>query len=84
MQVSAGTSWTNHVGNEEGHSVAATLEALPLRVGGLPTVLLAAGANSAVFLSERGQTLETLELPVHLSVPFCPVSALKYYVLNEP
>lgn len=64
--MAAGTSWTNHVGNEEGHSVAPTLEALPLRVGGLPSVLLAAGASSAVFLSERGNTLETLELPVRL------------------
>ena len=44
--------------------MAPTLEALPLRAGGLPTVLLAAGAHTAVFLSEHGDTLDSLELPV--------------------
>jgi hypothetical protein len=63
-QVSAGTAWTNHVGNEEGHAVAPTLTAVPLRVGGLPGALLAAGAHSAVVLSKRGRVLDELELPV--------------------
>ena len=62
--MNAGTAWTNHVGNEEGHAVAPTLTALPLRVGGLPSALLAAGAHSAVVLSERGRILDELELPV--------------------
>lgn len=44
--------------------MAPTLEALPLRAGGMPTVLLAAGANTALFLSEHGETLDSLELPV--------------------
>ena len=68
-QVNAGTSWTNHIGNEEGHSVAPTLEALPLRAGGLPTVLLAAGAHTAVFLSEHGDIMDSLELPVRPRSP---------------
>ena len=64
LQVSTATAWTNHVGNEEGHAVAPTLTALPLRVGGLPSALLAAGAHSAAVLSEHGRILDELELPV--------------------
>ena len=52
------------MGNEEGHAVAPTLTALPLRVGGLPSALLAAGAHSAAVLSEHGRVLDELELPV--------------------
>ena len=44
--------------------MAPTLTALPLRVGGLPSALLAGGAHSAAVLSEHGRILHALELPV--------------------
>ena len=44
--------------------MAPTLAALPLRVGGLPSALVAAGAHSAAVLSEHGRILDELELPV--------------------
>jgi len=59
-----GTSWTNAIGNEEGHSVVPTLEAVPLRTGAAPVAILAAGAHTAALISEHGHVLAHLELPV--------------------
>lgn len=64
-QVSAGTSWSNSVGaDDEGHAVAPTLDAIPLRTGGVAVAVLAAGAHTAALLSEHGHILDLLDLPV--------------------
>lgn len=67
MQISVGTSWTNAVGNGEGHSVAPTLEAIPLRSGGAAVAVLAGGAHTAAVISEHGRLLDSLELPVKMT-----------------
>ena len=41
-----------------------TLEAIALRRGGIPNVLLAAGAGSAAILSEHGHQLDAIRFPV--------------------
>ena len=63
-QLTAGTSWTNAVGDAEAHAVAPTLEAIPLRPGGAAVAVLAAGAHTAAVVSEHGRLLDSLELPV--------------------
>lgn len=76
VQVTAGTSWTNSVGQDgEGHSVAPTLEAIPLRTGGAAVAVLAAGAHTAALLSEHGHILDHLELPVpSILIPLSPIT----------
>ena len=54
--------------------MAPTLTAMPLRVGGLPSALLAGGAHSAAVLSERGRVLDELELPVRTLTPTLSLS----------
>ena len=43
---------------------APTLEAMALRRGSIPNVLLAAGASSATILSEHGRELDAISFPV--------------------
>ena len=57
--------------------VVPTLEAVSLRRGGIPNVILAAGASSASILSEHGHQLDTIHLPVRsldsdLDIPCAP------------
>eukprot|EP00195_Chlamydomonas_chlamydogama_P008599 CAMPEP_0202890806 /NCGR_PEP_ID=MMETSP1392-20130828/1099_1 /ASSEMBLY_ACC=CAM_ASM_000868 /TAXON_ID=225041 /ORGANISM="Chlamydomonas chlamydogama, Strain SAG 11-48b" /LENGTH=667 /DNA_ID=CAMNT_0049574447 /DNA_START=241 /DNA_END=2241 /DNA_ORIENTATION=+ len=58
------TTWphSSTVDSDE-QRVVPTLRALPLHRHAMPTTILAAGANSAVILSEHGHLLDTLWLP---------------------
>lgn len=73
MQHKVGVSWANWEGANGVLKVAPTLEAIPLRWGGIPTVLLAAGASQAAIVSEHGHVLDSFSLPVHSSSSFEPL-----------
>lgn len=64
--MTVGTTWTSaaaEVDDEEARSVP-TLDAIPLRSGGVAVAVLVAGEDTAVLLSEHGNVLSSMELPV--------------------
>ena len=77
MQHAFGLAWSASQSRSPFMRAVPTLEAIALRKGGIPNVLLAAGAGSAAILSEHGHQLDTIRFPVRpctfsfLSVP-CP------------
>ena len=65
LQYSFSVNWENWGGEAGTREVVPTLEAIPLRPGGIPTAILAAGAFTAAIVSEHGNTLDSFGLPVH-------------------
>ena len=49
------------------HEVVPTLQAIPLRWGRVPNVVLAAGRYEGVIVSEKGHVLENFRLPVRIA-----------------
>ena len=69
LQYAFGVNWENWGGEAAARKVVPTLEAIPLRQGGIPTAILAAGAFTAAIVSEHGHTLDSFGLPVHPARP---------------
>jgi hypothetical protein len=68
-QVALGLTWNNHGSHVEGHKSVPTLEAISLRRGGLPTLILAAGNHLAAIISDQGHVLDTFNLPEPPAIP---------------
>ena len=64
LQHAYGLAWSTSGSRSPYMQVAPTLEAMSLRRGGIPNVLLAAGAGTASIISEHGNQLEVIHLPV--------------------
>ena len=69
MQHNFGINWDNWGGGggrQAGRRVAPTLQAMPLRCGGIPTLVLASGAFEGVVISEHGHLIDRFGFPVSL------------------
>jgi hypothetical protein len=64
MQHAFGLAWSASQSRSPFMRAVPTLEAIALRRGGIPNVLLAAGAGSAAILSEHGHQLDNIRFPV--------------------
>ena len=64
LQHAHGLAWSTSGSRSPYMQVKPTLEAMSLRRGGIPNVVLAAGAGTANILSEHGHQLEAIHLPV--------------------
>lgn len=64
LQHAFGLSWSTSRSRSPYMQVVPTLEPISLRRGGIPNVIMAAGAASASILSEHGHQLDTIQLPV--------------------
>lgn len=75
-QITAGTSWSRSAAGidfaEEDQTVP-TLDAIPLRAGGVAVAVLVAGEHTAALLSEHGNILSHLDLPAPPILPMLPV-----------
>lgn len=64
LQHAFGLSWSTSQSRSPFMRAVPTLEAMALRRGSIPNVVLAAGASSAAILSEHGHQLDTIQFPV--------------------
>ena len=64
VQHALGLAWPTSRSRSPFLQAAPTLEAVALRRGAIPNVLLAAGASSAAILSEHGRELDAISFPV--------------------
>ena len=64
VQHALGLAWPTSRSRSPFLQTAPTLEAMALRRGSIPNVLVAAGASSAAILSEHGRELDAISFPV--------------------
>ena len=64
VQHALGLAWPTSRSRSPFLQTAPTLEAVALRRGSIPNVLVAAGASSAAILSEHGRELDAISFPV--------------------
>lgn len=64
MQHDFGIPWNNRGSEQAERRVVPSLQAIPLRWGGIPTLLLASGAFEGVVVSEHGHLIDRMGFPV--------------------